>query len=109
MRSPEASSSTLDRIGMVVFFSTTPCDRLSSRTRSLLLTVNSMPQLLFFDGCIYLHDKNRIHRACENVDAYLNYTKLSHFPLRVLADSARVSLQKAAPPPDLHSFPPPQP
>jgi hypothetical protein len=28
---------------MVVFFSTTPCDRLNSRTRSLLLTVNSMP------------------------------------------------------------------
>ena len=37
-----ASSSTLERIGMVVFFSTTPCERPSSRTRSALLTVNSM-------------------------------------------------------------------
>ena len=27
---------------MVVFFSTTPCERFSSRTRSALLTVNSM-------------------------------------------------------------------
>ena len=54
IRSPIASTSTLDRIGMVVFFSTTPCERFSSRTRSVLLTVNSivsparlsLPQLL---------------------------------------------------------------
>ena len=47
MRSPTASINTLDKIGMVVFFSTTPCDRLSSRTKSALLTVNSIrPQLL---------------------------------------------------------------
>src|ERR1700688_2701071 len=44
-RSPEASSRTFDRIGMVVFFSTTPCDRLHSRTRSALLTVNSIEWL----------------------------------------------------------------
>ena len=36
-----AASSCFD-IGMVVFFSTTPCERFSSRTRSALLTVNSM-------------------------------------------------------------------
>src|SRR3954465_1990287 len=41
-RSSLASSSTLDRIGIVVFFSTTPCERLSSRTRSALLTLNSI-------------------------------------------------------------------
>jgi hypothetical protein len=27
---------------MVVFFSTTPCDKFNSRTRSVLLTVNSI-------------------------------------------------------------------
>src|SRR5437763_81085 len=42
IRSPSASSSTFDRIGIVVFFSTTPCERLSSRTRSDLLTLNSI-------------------------------------------------------------------
>jgi hypothetical protein len=40
--SPAASISTFDRIGIVVFFSTTPCDRFNSRTRSDLLIVNSM-------------------------------------------------------------------
>ena len=42
IRSPSASTSTFDRIGMVVFFSTTPWDRFNSRTRSVLLTVNSI-------------------------------------------------------------------
>ena len=42
IRSPSASTRTFDRIGIVVFFSTTPCERFSSRTRSALLTVNSM-------------------------------------------------------------------
>src|SRR5580700_9117668 len=42
IRSPIASTRTFDKIGMVVFFSTTPCERLNSRTRSILLTVNSI-------------------------------------------------------------------
>src|SRR5277367_857579 len=40
--SPSASTNTFERIGIVVFFSTTPCERFNSRTRSALLTVNSM-------------------------------------------------------------------
>jgi hypothetical protein len=48
IRSPTASTSTFDRIGMVVFFSTTPCERFNSRTRSVLLTVNSMLSSLVF-------------------------------------------------------------
>jgi hypothetical protein len=54
----------LERMGMVVFFSTTPCERLSSRTRSALLTVNSMDgslvrAILFYEA--YLErDKRRV-------------------------------------------------
>ena len=68
IRSPEASSSTFDRIGIVVFFSTTPCDRLSSRTRSLLLTVNSIARSapIRFYWLFNVHYKNRIHGACAN-------------------------------------------
>src|ERR1700679_2343660 len=40
--SPSVSRRMFDKIGMVVFFSTTPCVRPSSRTRSDLLTENSI-------------------------------------------------------------------
>src|SRR5579859_5507033 len=76
IRSPRASIRTLDRIGMVVFFSTTPWDKPSSRTRSLLLTLNSIGQNSSSDWLIQiLTQKNRIHGVCQNVEFYLNYTK----------------------------------
>ena len=61
-------TNTFDKIGMVVFFSTTPCERFSSRTRSALLTVNSMHGsfailLSRFLSQIDLKE-NRIHRGC---------------------------------------------
>ena len=45
--SPSVSTRMFDRIGMVVFFSTTPCVRPNSRTRSDLLTENSMAAVFY--------------------------------------------------------------
>ena len=78
---------TIDRIGIVVFFSTTPCDRLNSRTKSALLTVNSIHYGSYlFRRYQMSTKKNRFHRACANVEDHLNYTKFSHFSLRQVVD-----------------------
>jgi hypothetical protein len=39
--------------------------------------------------------KNRNHRACANVEGYLNYTKLNHFWLPQLAEKAARGEAKA--------------
>jgi hypothetical protein len=41
--------------------------------------------------------KNRIHRACENVEGNLNYTKLYYFPLYEVAESACAKSAKQLP------------
>src|ERR1017187_10427613 len=81
-RSPTASIRTLDKIGIVVFFSTTPCERLSSATRSALLAVNSIePQLLLSLDCKLLHYKRiEFIGPVQTVESSLNYTKFSYFP-----------------------------
>ena len=33
-----------------------------------------------------MHYKNRFHRACANVEGYLNYTKLKYFLLHQVED-----------------------
>src|SRR4051812_14012158 len=45
--------------------------------------------------------KNRIHRACANVDGNLNYTKFNHFAPYEVAESGRAKARK----PDLESSP----
>ena len=49
--------------------------------------------------------KNRIHRACGNVEVYLNYTKFNYFPLHRVAEIALRKICKTGPAPILHSFP----
>src|SRR5436190_19324240 len=86
-RSPRVSSSTFDRIGIVVFFSTTPCERLSSRTRSDLLTLNSIDLrslaagagglLLLYLVFYELYRRVEFIGPVKMLKFYLNYTKLT--------------------------------
>src|SRR5258708_28443150 len=98
--SPLASSSTLERIGMVAFRSTTPWDNPSSRTKSDRLTVNSIAirllpvqPLLARSSFLFLkklvsHLLYRNRRRCGYVEFSLNYPNSSRFPLRHPLESA---------------------
>src|SRR5579872_1263169 len=108
IRSSPASIRTFERMGIVVFFSTTPWERPNSRTRSFLLTVNSIGQASFTTALVeILTRKNRIHGGCQNVEFYLNYTKFCDFLLKIAVERWRMTQRKSAPRPSLHRSPQP--